>query len=114
MRNKTDKDNEVYLLHILDSIKKIDQYIKGYDYDKFVRDTKVQDAVVRQLEIIGEATKSVSKPFRDKFSNVEWKDMAGMRNKLIHNYLDVKLSIVWNTVKEYIPNLKRKIKKILS
>lgn len=69
---------------------------------------------MRQLSIIGEATKNLSNPFRDKHDNIPWKDMAGMRDKLIHDYFGVNLKAVWNTVKRYLPKLKEKIENILS
>jgi len=76
------------------------------DHDAFINDFIVQDAVVRQLEIIGEATKRVSDEFRSKYPDIPWSDMAGMRDVLIHDYIDVDLDIVWKTASESIPELK--------
>jgi len=76
------------------------------DYDAFIANFIIQDAVVRQLEIIGEATKRVSDNFRGKYPDIPWSDMAGMRDVLIHDYIDVDLDIVWKTASESIPELK--------
>jgi len=110
----TIKDNLVYLKHILDAINKIEQYIKKIDENKFSKDTLIQDGVIRQIEIIGEATKNLSEDFRDKHKQVPWKDIAGMRDKLIHGYFGVDINAVWDTVKKDLPNLKAEITRILS
>lgn len=107
------KSDVIYLKHILDSINRIEQYTENVDYDSFMINTMVQDAVIRQLEIIGEATKRLSKDFRETHSLIPWKDIAGMRDKLIHDYLGVDIDAVWETIKKDIPALKNKIKKIL-
>jgi len=79
------KDDSIYIDHILHSIKLILDYISDKDHDSFSIDSRTQDAVVRQLEIIGEATKRISKDFRDKNPQVPWSEMAGMRDILIHD-----------------------------
>ncbi|MGQ4914463.1 MAG: DUF86 domain-containing protein [Candidatus Asgardarchaeia archaeon] len=107
------KSDVIYLKHILDSINRIEQYTENVDYDSFMINTMVQDAVIRQLEIIGEATKRLSKDFRETHPLIPWKDIAGMRDKLIHDYLGVDIDAVWETIKKDIPALKNKIKKIL-
>ena len=76
----------VYLRHIMDAISRIGEYLQGINEEEFVRNYLVQDGVIRQLEIIGEATKQISQGTREKNSNIPWKDMAGMRDKLIHDY----------------------------
>lgn len=105
------KDDKVYLKHILDSISRIEEYTEGLGHDGFKKNNLVQDAVVRQIEIIGEATKRISEGYREKHPDVAWKKMAGMRDKLIHGYLGVDLDAVWDTVKKDIPDLKTKIRK---
>jgi len=100
------KDDSIYIDHILNSINRILDYISGKDRESFEADLVTQDAVVRQLEIIGEATKRVSKEFRSKHPDIPWSDMAGMRDILIHVYIDVDFGVVWKTASEDIPNLK--------
>jgi len=106
------KDNSVYIKHIKESISKILVYTKNFSKTSFNDNPLVQDAVIRQLELIGEATKRISKEFRDKYPDVPWQDMAGMRDILIHDYLNVDLDIVWKTVKIDIPKLNKIIKSI--
>ncbi len=107
------KDDRIYIEHILQSIEKIQSYISGKDQETFSNDSITQDAVVRQLEIIGEATKRISKELRNKNSDVPWDDMAGMRDVLIHDYIDVDLNIVWKTASESIPGLKVLLNKLV-
>jgi uncharacterized protein with HEPN domain len=85
------KDDLFYIENILQSIDRIQSYISDKDQESFVDDFITQDAVVRQLEIIGEATKRVSKDFRNNYPDIPWADMAGMRDVLIHDYIDVDL-----------------------
>jgi uncharacterized protein with HEPN domain len=107
------KDDTVYLKHILDAISKIEDYTERVDYDSFVKNTLVQDGVIRQIEIIGEATKRLSGKFREKYSHIEWKKIAGMRDKLIHNYLGVDIDGVWDVLKTDIPLLRGEIENII-
>jgi uncharacterized protein with HEPN domain len=107
------KDDTIYLRHILDAIVKIEKYTKDIDYKRFIEDTQIQDSVIRQLEIIGEATKHLSDTFRDKYPSIPWKKIAGMRNKLIHDYFGVDIDAVWNTVKDDIPKLKEEVSLII-
>jgi uncharacterized protein with HEPN domain len=100
------KDDRIYLEHILQSINRINSYLAGMDYQSFTDDLLTQDAVVRQLEIIGEATKRISDSLRRMNPQVPWSDMAGMRDILIHDYLEVDLDIVWKTSTESISELK--------
>ena len=106
------KDDSIYIDHILNSINRILDYISGKDREAFEADQLTQDAVVRQLEVIGEATKRVSKELRSKNPDIPWSDMAGMRDVLIHDYIDVDLGVVWKTESEDIPNLKALILKL--
>lgn len=106
------KDDSIYIDHILNSINRILEYISGKDREAFEADQLTQDAVVRQLEVIGEATKRVSKELRSKNPDIPWSDMAGMRDVLIHDYIDVDLGVVWKTASEDIPNLKALILKL--
>lgn len=106
------RDDSIYIDHILNSINRILEYISGKDREAFEADQLTQDAVVRQLEVIGEATKRVSKELRSKNPDIPWSDMAGMRDVLIHDYIDVDLGVVWKTASEDIPNLKALILKL--
>jgi len=106
------KDDSIYIDHILNSINRILDYISGKDREAFEADLVTQDAVVRQLEVIGEATKRVSKELRSKHPDIPWADMAGMRDVLIHDYIDVDLGVVWKTASENIPDLKALILKL--
>jgi len=106
------KDNSIYIDHIKASIDRIQQYIAGFNRNSFLNDLKTQDAVVRQLEIIGEATKKVSFELREKYSSIPWLDMAGMRDRLVHDYIDVDMEIVWKTASEDIPKLKELLSQI--
>ena len=107
------KDDLFYIENILQSITRIQLYISSKDYETFIEDFIVQDAVVRQLEIIGEATKRITKDFRNNNPEIPWADMAGMRDILIHDYIDVDLDIVWKTASESIPKLKALIEKLV-
>jgi len=107
------KDDSVYLHHILDAISRIEEYTHGIKRRAFIGSHMVQDAVMRQIEIIGEATKRLSKEIRDKHLEIPWKDMAGLRDKLIHGYFGVDLDAVWDTVERDIPQLKGKLKSLI-
>jgi len=101
------KDNSIYLDHIIASLDKISEYIKDQDLKTFLNSEEKQDAIIRKLEIIGEATKKISKDLKNNNPKIPWKDMAGMRDKLIHDYFDVDLSIVWETAIHDVPALKK-------
>lgn len=103
------KDNFVYLKHILDAIERIEEYIKEINQDSFLKNNLVQSAVIREIEVIGEATKRLSNEFREKYSNIPWKKIAGMRDKLIHDYFGVDIDAVWDTVEKDIPILKKEV-----
>jgi len=107
------KDYKVYFLHILEAITAIERYIKGLDEDKFKKNKLVQDAVIRNLEIIGEAAKNIPPNIRSKHPDIEWKRIAGMRDVLIHDYLGVDLERVWKVLENRIPDLKSKINKLI-
>jgi uncharacterized protein with HEPN domain len=98
---------------VREAIIRIRRYLRGMSYRRFLADTKTQDAVVRNLEIIGEAAKSISAGFRKGHQGVDWKGMAGMRDRLIHQYFGVNLDIVWNVAREKLPDLRVQIEAIL-
>jgi len=100
---------EEFLDYVEDIIKAMDDalsFVKDMDYETFVKDRKTVYAVIRALEIIGEATKNIPLPIKERYSQIPWKDMAGMRDKVIHAYFGVDLKRVWSTVKKDIPSLK--------
>ncbi len=105
-------DNE-YLIDIKESISRITNYIKDMTYNDFMADEKTQDAVIRNLEIIGEASKGISTDFRLKNSAFPWHEMMGVRNRLIHDYFGVNLDIVWQIILDELPKLSEKIKKFV-
>jgi uncharacterized protein with HEPN domain len=107
------KDDNVYLQHIKDAINKIEQYLEGYSYEQFLQDSKTVDAVIRKVEIIGEASNNISKEFQAKHSELPWRRMIGMRNRLIHEYFGVSEESVWSTAKEDLPPLKKQLEEIL-
>ncbi len=102
----------VILADILESINKIENYVEGVTYQQFIQDDKTKDAVVRNLEIIGESANQIPKNIRQKFSDVPWFQIIGLRNKMIHGYFVVDYRIVWEIVKKDIPSLRRKIELI--
>ena len=107
------KDYIIFLKHILDSINKIEEFTKRISKADFISSIKTQDAVIRRLEIIGEATKNLPTNFKEKYTTVPWNEITRMRDKLIHGYFGVDLNITWGVVKSDLPNLKGKIKIIL-
>ena len=106
------KNDDVYLEHILESIRKIEDFVNGITKFEFAQSVLIQDAVIRNIEIIGEATKKISKQFTQSHPEIPWQDMAGMRDKLIHDYLDVDLEVVWKTVESDLPLLKELIQNL--
>ena len=102
-----------YLEHIIDAVNDIESFTKGLTKSKFLKNKLRQSAVIRQLEIIGEASKNLPENFREKYSEVEWKKIAGTRDKIIHHYFGIDLNTVWDIIKKDLPDLKRKIIAIL-
>ncbi len=107
------KDPLVFIGHVRDAIQLIEKFTEGHTKEKFLQDELVQSAVVRQIEIIGEATKNISEQFRKKYPQIPWSDIARMRDKLIHQYFGVNVNRVWEVVKGDVPKLKEKIREIL-
>jgi uncharacterized protein with HEPN domain len=100
------KDDTVYLRHILEAIDKIEGYVAGFGYETFSQENKTIDAVVRELEIIGEAASNISDTFKKRHPEIPLQEAVDMRNRLIHEYFGVNLKIVWTTVVEDLPKLK--------
>jgi len=107
------KDNKVYLEHIIGAIEQIEIYLQGVDYKIFIKDDMLMDAVIRELEIIGEAANNVSQDFQDRHQDIPWSKAISLRNKLSHEYFGVDLKVVWNTCQKDLPELKEQLKKII-
>ncbi len=101
------KDETMYLGHIRDAIEKIESYTGDVSYEQFLSNSMIIDAVVRQLEIIGEASNNLSEDFRKNYAQVPFRDIIDMRNILIHGYAGVNDKIVWDTCKKNLPDLKK-------
>lgn len=106
------RDDQVYLAHIRDALLQISAYTDGMDSNAFLANRMVQDAVIRQFEIVGEATKNLSNSFRERHPHLPWKDLAGFRDKLIHQYFGVDLLTVWRSVVDDVPALQDELIKI--
>ncbi len=104
---------EMFLHHIVDAIGKTDGYLDGVSYDQFLNNTMIQDAVIRQIEIIGEAVKQISSETRALQPHIPWREIGRMRDKLIHHYFAVDLEFVWQTTQEDTQILKRAVLEIL-
>jgi len=99
------RDYRLYLDDILEAIKQIRSYVEGQDEESFANDRKTQDAVVRNLEIIGEAAKSLPDSFKETASEINWRKITGMRNILVHEYFGINLPIVWDVVQNKLDPL---------
>ncbi|USB33383.1 DUF86 domain-containing protein [Paenibacillus sp. YPG26] len=106
------RDDKVYLTHVLECIQYIFEYTQT-GKEEFFKQRIIQDAVVRNLEIIGEATKNISKEFRSQNPDIPWREMAGLRDVLIHDYFGVDNHIVWSVVKNELPGLLKQIEELL-
>jgi len=106
------RDDSVYLDHIRDSIDRVASYIGGVSEAEFLSTPLVQDAVIRQIQIIGEAASKLSRAFRSRSSAIPWNDIVGMRQKLVHDYLGVDLRAVWDTAVRDVPTLKAELEKL--
>ncbi len=107
------KDDPTRIKHIFDACKEIIKFTNGTSKSQFENDKILAYAVVHLIEIIGEAASSVTSELKQKYSKIPWKHIIGMRNRLIHGYFDIDLDIVWQTIKEDIPNLLREIENII-
>ncbi|HWY11709.1 MAG TPA: DUF86 domain-containing protein [Bacteroidia bacterium] len=107
------KDDLVYITHILERSQKIIEFTAGISEANFLKDEKTQSAVIRELEVIGEASKRISENYRNTNTNIPWKLMAGMRDVLIHDYEGVDALMVWDTIQKSVPELIENLKKVV-
>lgn len=102
-----------FLSDIDEAIKRIESYTLRMNYQDFLKDIKTQDAVIRNLEIIGEAVKNLSKKLKGKYKDIDWKNIAGMRDKIIHFYFGVNWEIVWDVIQKRLSDINKKIESAL-
>ncbi len=110
------KDNRTYLMYLEDiqlAMKRIAEYIFGYNFIKFKRDYKTVDAVIRNFEIIGEASKNLPDELKEKYNHVPWQEMYYLRNKVSHEYFGIDYEIIWDLANNYLPINKKQIDKII-
>lgn len=103
---------ELLLEDILESIQKIQKFTKGMSFDKFINDDKTVDAVIRNFEIIGEASNRLSEEFKENHEEIDWVRIKGFRNRIVHDYFGIDHSIVWKIIKGYIPELAKAVQRI--
>lgn len=107
------KNDQIYLEHIIESFKKVNDYLYDVDYVNFIKDEEKQDAVIRKIEVAGEATKRISEQLREAQYHIPWRAIAGMRDKLIHEYFQVDIDTVWETASKDIPDLLPQLEAVL-
>ena len=108
----TQKDDFVFIEHILESIGAVQEFSKNLTKDGLVKDRLRQSAIIREIEVIGEAVKNISKSIKDKYRDVQWREISGARDKMIHHYFGIDLQIIWEIVKIGLPELKKQMLKI--
>lgn len=106
------KDPKIFIEHILESIARIEEYTKEITKDEFLSSSKIQDAVIRRIEVIGEAVKNIPDEMKQKYPYMPWRKMTGMRDILIHEYFGVDLELTWRVVKEDITDLKKRMLRV--
>jgi len=106
------KTDAIYLHHILDAIAQIEVYTEGVDEATFFQERMRQDAVIRQLEIIGEASRQLSEAFRNQHAEIPWRPIIGMRHRIAHDYLNIDLTVVWEVVQYDLPALSVRLRRL--
>ena len=107
------REYSLYLKDILEAMAAIEKFVAGMEFEDFKNDDRTSSAVIRKFEIIGEAIKHIPDEIRNKYPQIKWKQMAGMRDRLIPFYFGVKYDLVWHTIKDVIPKVKPIVQGIL-
>jgi len=107
------RDVRLFVKDIADAIRRIEEFMGQLSFDEFVKDIKTNSAVVWQIQIIGEATKNIPQSLRRKYPSIPWKEMAGMRDRIVHSYFGISYEIVWKVVRERLPEIGTRIDLIL-
>ena len=108
-----DRDPSLYLTHVLESIELARAYLEGVDFRRFRESQQLQDAVIRRIEIIGEAVKNLPAEMRASAPGVPWRRIAGMRDKVVHDYMGVDIELVWTVVQRDLPELAQEVRGLL-
>ncbi len=108
------RNYSLFLKDILSAMEAIEKFVEGMSYEELTQDDKTSSAVIRKFEIVGEATKHIPEWLRNKYPEIPWKSMAGMRDRLIHAYFGIDYKLVWEAIELEIPVLKSKLQKILA
>jgi len=103
---------ELLIEDLWEAVEKVERYTVGFDHDNFIKDDKTIDSVVRNFEIIGEAAGKLPPEFRDNHPDVQWKKIIGLRHRIVHDYFDIDVEIIWQIIKSYIPGLKQNLRLI--
>ena len=107
------RDAELLIEDMFEAINKIERYTAGFDQEAFLQDEKTIDAVARNLEVLGEATRQMPDDFMDQHPDIPWRQMAGLRNRIVHDYFGLDLEIIWDVVSNGIPELKTSVASLL-
>ena len=110
---RSELGDEIRLKHILDAVSEIENYLTGVDFEVFLLNSMMRFACIKQMEIIGEASNHLSEQLKVNFTEIEWNQIIGMRKVFVHEYFGIDSKIVWEIIKQDIPELKEKLRKIL-
>lgn len=108
------RDYSLYLKDIIDAMEAVEKFVEGMDFAAFQDNDLISSAVIRKFEIIGEASKKIPDDMRNKYPLIPWREMAGMRDRLIHFYFGIKYDLVWHTIKDILPKVKPLLKEIIT